>query len=48
MGSIIKELSVICAVKNNIIIKEMECDKDHIHLLISYLPTINAKHSFKI
>jgi putative transposase len=39
LGIFIKELIVECSTKNNFKIEEIEFDKDHIHLLISFQPT---------
>jgi putative transposase len=38
MGESIKELMIECAKKHLFSIIEMECDKDHIHLLVNYSP----------
>lgn len=38
IGDAIKRLLKECAVKNNFTITEMECEKDHIHLLVNYPP----------
>ena len=35
IGDAIKRLLKECAVKNNFTITEMECEKDHIHLLVN-------------
>ena len=39
LGDPIKSLLSDCSRKHNFDIYESECDKDHIHLLVSYLPT---------
>jgi putative transposase len=39
MGDAIKKLLKECATKNNFSITEIECEKEHIHLLVNYPPT---------
>jgi len=39
LGDEIKSLMIEIATKNNFYIREIEVDKDHVHLLVAYSPT---------